>query len=121
MDMKPKNVLLTPDYSIAKIADVGLAHIMGNTAQGSQAMGTFAYAAPEQLLNKPCDEKVLPICFLSAPCACTGTVGVVLAKDNKSPYLSSVGDTHCVCSLPLISCKYCVTCACTSPVSCRVV
>ncbi|DBA72728.1 TPA: hypothetical protein ACH3X2_010124 [Trebouxia sp. C0005] len=58
MDMKPKNVLLTPDYSIAKIADVGLAHIMGNTAQGSQAMGTFAYAAPEQLLNKPCDEKV---------------------------------------------------------------
>lgn len=57
MDIKPKNVLLTADYSIAKIADVGLAHIMGS-APGSQAMGTFAYAAPEQLLHQPCDEKV---------------------------------------------------------------
>jgi len=53
MDMKPKNVLLTADYSIAKIADVGLAHIMG----------TFAYAAPEQLLDQPCDEKVLAVSF----------------------------------------------------------
>ena len=60
MDMKPKNVLLTADYSIAKIADVGLAHIMGGSAPGSQAMGTFAYAAPEQLLNQACDEKVPP-------------------------------------------------------------
>ena len=59
MDMKPKNVLLTADYSIAKIADVGLAHIMGGSTPGSQAMGTFAYAAPEQLLNQSCDEKVL--------------------------------------------------------------
>ena len=89
MDMKPKNVLLTADYSIAKIADVGLAHIMGNTAQGSQAMGTFAYAAPEQLLNQPCDEKVqsaltqhlvhaLSICFQSAPCACTGSLVILV-------------------------------------------
>ena len=62
MDMKPKNVLLTADYSIAKIADVGLAHIMGGSTPGSQAMGTFAYAAPEQLLNQPCDEKVLHLC-----------------------------------------------------------
>lgn len=60
MDIKPKNVLLTADYSIAKIADVGLAHIMGS-APGSQAMGTFAYAAPEQLLHQPCDEKVPPL------------------------------------------------------------
>ena len=57
MDVKPKNVLLTADYSIAKIADVGLAHMMGSVP-GSQAMGTFAYAAPEQLLNQTCDEKV---------------------------------------------------------------
>ena len=83
MDMKPKNVLLTADYSIAKIADVGLAHIMGDTAQGSQAMGTFAYAAPEQLLNKPCDEKVLPACFQSAPRACTGTVRGVLGRITR--------------------------------------
>ena len=63
MDMKPKNVLLTADYSIAKIADVGLAHIMGGSTPGSQAMGTFAYAAPEQLLNQSCDEKVLYLCI----------------------------------------------------------
>ncbi len=71
MDMKPKNVLLTADYSIAKIADVGLAHIMGGNATGSQAMGTFAYAAPEQLLNQPCDEKVpaLPVCMFLCPYA----------------------------------------------------
>ncbi|DBB13762.1 TPA: hypothetical protein ACH3X3_000769 [Trebouxia sp. C0006] len=83
MDMKPKNVLLTADYSIAKIADVGLAHIMGNTAQGSQAMGTFAYAAPEQLLNQPCDEKVLLICFQSAPCAYTGTMRGVIGRITR--------------------------------------
>ena len=58
MDMKPKNVLLTADYSIAKVADVGLAHIMGVGASGGLAQGTFAYAAPEQLLNQHCDEKV---------------------------------------------------------------
>lgn len=58
MDMKPKNVLLTADYSIAKVADVGLAHIMGPGASSGVAQGTFAYAAPEQLLNQPCDEKV---------------------------------------------------------------
>ena len=60
MDIKPKNVLLTADYSIAKIADVGLAHIMGGSTPGSPAMGTFAYAAPEQLISQYCDEKVHP-------------------------------------------------------------
>lgn len=58
MDMKPKNVLLTADYSIAKVADVGLAHIVEGSTSGGIAQGTFAYAAPEQLLNQPCDEKV---------------------------------------------------------------
>lgn len=69
MDMKPKNVLLTADYSIAKIADVGLAYIMGGTAQDSLAMGTFAYAAPEQLLNQACNEKVAFPALLSLPCS----------------------------------------------------
>ena len=59
MDMKPKNVLLTADYSIAKIADVGLAHMMGASSSGSPARGTFVYAAPEQLISQHCDEKVL--------------------------------------------------------------
>ncbi len=89
MDMKPKNVLLTADYSIAKIADVGLAHIMGNTAQGSQAMGTFAYAAPEQLLNKPCDEKVRPICFSVGTLCMYWHCQRCAREDNKSVYLSS--------------------------------
>ena len=52
-DIKSGNVLLSRDYSQAKICDVGLAHIMGtttNTGHGVQA--TFAYAAPEMLFNK---------------------------------------------------------------------
>ena len=59
MDMKPKNVLLTADFSIAKVADVGLAHIMGGGAPEGVPQGTFAYAAPEQLLNQACNEKVM--------------------------------------------------------------
>ncbi|KAK9804823.1 hypothetical protein WJX72_007321 [[Myrmecia] bisecta] len=58
-DLKTGNVLLTLDYRTAKIADVGLARIMHSeyTTQGCLG-GTFAYAAPELLLNQRCSEKV---------------------------------------------------------------
>ena len=51
-DIKSGNVLLSGDYSQAKICDVGLAHIMGSTSNtGQSVQATFAYAAPEMLFN----------------------------------------------------------------------
>ena len=52
-DIKSGNVLLSGDFESAKICDVGLAHIMGNTSLSGSAQHvqtTFAYAAPEMLL-----------------------------------------------------------------------
>ncbi len=51
-DIKSGNVLLSGDYSQAKICDVGLAHIMGSTSNtGGSVQATFDYAAPEMLFN----------------------------------------------------------------------
>ena len=51
-DIKSGNVLLSQDFSSAKICDVGLARIMGNTSRSSSTVqpGTWAYAAPEIIL-----------------------------------------------------------------------
>ena len=54
-DVKSNNVLLSEDFQSAKICDVGLARIMGGTSLSSSSHlvhATFAYAAPEILLNK---------------------------------------------------------------------
>lgn len=54
-DVKSNNVLLSEDFESAKICDVGLARIMGGTSLSSSSHlvhATFAYAAPEILLNK---------------------------------------------------------------------
>ena len=51
-DLKSKNVLLSADWSCAKIADVGAAaiHLDGYLTPGAgQVMGTLAWAAPELL------------------------------------------------------------------------
>ena len=63
-DLKPKNVLLNRDWTVAKIGDVGLARMKLDThlSTTSTMHGTFLYAAPEVLLRKQCDEKVI---FLS--------------------------------------------------------
>lgn len=46
-------MLLSKDYEVAKICDVGLSHIMGNTSLSPEpAKATFAYAAPEVLMNE---------------------------------------------------------------------
>ncbi|KAK9834205.1 hypothetical protein WJX81_008121 [Elliptochloris bilobata] len=59
-DLKTKNILLSNTYDIAKIADVGLARIMdaSHLSTGLAPCGTFAYAAPELLMGRRCDEKV---------------------------------------------------------------
>lgn len=52
-DIKSGNVLLSRDLDFAKICDVGLARIMGNTSLSSSSHSvptTFAYAAPEILM-----------------------------------------------------------------------
>ena len=52
-DIKSGNVLLSQDFSSAKICDVGLARIMGNTSLSGSSHNvqtTFDYAAPEILL-----------------------------------------------------------------------
>ncbi|DBA78006.1 TPA: hypothetical protein ACH3X1_009098 [Trebouxia sp. C0004] len=51
-DLKSGNVLLSKSFDVAKVCDIGLSHIMGNTSGSPPAaQATFAYAAPEMLLN----------------------------------------------------------------------
>lgn len=57
-DLKSGNVLLSKDFDVAKVCDIGLSHMMGNTSLSPPAaQATFAYAAPEMLLNLRCNEK----------------------------------------------------------------
>ena len=65
MDLKASNVLLTQTYSIAKIGDVGMAQVMGSSRAGRPRPATFAYSAPELILNGACTEKVQQ--YLSSP------------------------------------------------------
>ena len=52
MDVKSKNILLDKEYNVAKIADVGLARVLGNTVSTrGLPLGTFNYAAPELLVG----------------------------------------------------------------------
>ena len=52
MDVKSKNILLDKEYNVAKIADVGLARVLGNTVSTrGLPLGTFHYAAPELLMG----------------------------------------------------------------------
>ena len=54
-------MLLSQDLSRAKIADVGLSRIMvgSHASSASDAVGTFSYAAPEQILGYKLTPKVL--------------------------------------------------------------
>ncbi|KAK9800309.1 hypothetical protein WJX73_010786 [Symbiochloris irregularis] len=57
-DLKSKNILLTAEGQ-AKIGDVGMAKIMSEGYfSHDEAFGTFAWAAPELLLNDRCTDKV---------------------------------------------------------------
>ncbi len=57
-DVKPENVLLTPDDEI-KVADFGLARAVSTatTATGGTLMGTVSYLAPEIVTNEGADRR----------------------------------------------------------------
>lgn len=59
LDLKSPNVLLT-EHGRAKVADVGLARMVPATQSclsGNVELGTFPWAAPEQLLGQRCSVK----------------------------------------------------------------
>lgn len=61
-DIKSSNILLNQDATVAKIADVGTSRLaeMTHSTSSLEAVGTFAYAAPEQLMGQrhQCTNKV---------------------------------------------------------------
>lgn len=63
-DIKSKNILLTKDAAVAKIADVGTSRILESTActLSVPMLYTWAYAAPEQIIGSrhACSVKVRP-------------------------------------------------------------
>lgn len=58
MDLKSKNILLNRQQTVAKVADVGLARGF-NSASPDFVAGTREYSAPEVLLGRPCNFKVI--------------------------------------------------------------
>ena len=58
-DVKSSNILLTAE-GVAKVSDVGHSIVVDYLSSGIQAAGTFAYAAPELLMNSKCTFKVRP-------------------------------------------------------------
>ena len=56
-DLKSSNILLTAGRTAAKIGDVGLAKVLGSHTTAAAGGGTYAYAAPEVLMNARCDER----------------------------------------------------------------
>ena len=63
-DIKSKNILLTKDAAVAKVADVGTSRILESTACTLSApmLYTWPYAAPEQISGSrhACSIKVSP-------------------------------------------------------------
>ena len=58
MDLKTKNILLNREQTVAKIADVGLSRGI-NAVSGDFVAGTLEYSAPEVLLGRSCNQKVM--------------------------------------------------------------
>ncbi|MDU0349191.1 Stk1 family PASTA domain-containing Ser/Thr kinase [Actinomyces sp. MRS3W] len=78
-DVKPENVLLPADGSVAKVADFGLARAVTEVTQTTtgNVLGTVAYLAPELITSGA-----------SAPCADVYSVGVILYEllTGKQPF-----------------------------------
>ena len=68
-DLKPSNILLNRDRSLAKIGDVGLSRFMvdNHLSSRSTAFGTFNYSAPEVFHASKCTEKVHLSSHMSSP------------------------------------------------------
>jgi serine/threonine protein kinase len=60
-DIKPDNVLITPDSTQAVLMDLGLAQLAdeaeGRLTRTRQFVGTLRYASPEQVLSVPLDRR----------------------------------------------------------------
>jgi WD40 repeat protein/serine/threonine protein kinase/tetratricopeptide (TPR) repeat protein len=60
-DIKPDNILVTPDGSQAVLMDLGLAQLAdesdGRLTRTRQFVGTLRYASPEQVLSVPLDRR----------------------------------------------------------------
>lgn len=62
-DIKARNVLLSGNRDVAKISDVGVAKFLNEMAtqtQSAYVAWTFAYAAPEILMNQKSGAQVPP-------------------------------------------------------------
>ena len=55
-DIKPSNILVSHQGEV-KLADFGLASVIGSASEASEIRGTLAYLAPEQILGKPVDKR----------------------------------------------------------------
>jgi serine/threonine protein kinase len=71
-DLSCSNILLNEDHTSAKIGDLGLSrHLQIATAveeEEDTCGGTLPFAAPETLMNMPCDIKVRPLHTSACPC-----------------------------------------------------
>jgi serine/threonine protein kinase len=92
-DVKPNNIILTPDGS-ARLIDFGLAARLDDVCAG-QVAGTLAYSSPEQsgMLNRPVDGRsdlyslgaVLFECATGEPPYSAGDVGELLRLHAVAP------------------------------------
>ena len=55
-DIKPSNVLVSLEGEV-KLADFGLASVIGSASDEAEIRGTLAYLAPEHILGKPVDKR----------------------------------------------------------------
>ena len=78
MDLKSKNILLNREQTVAKIADVGLSR--GTDAvRGDFVAGTLEYSAPEVLLGRSCNQKVMPVLLHRTSSKATASSGFMRA------------------------------------------
>ena len=82
-DIKLENVMMsdTTDQSVPKLADFGLAKIVGPSEKADEPFGTLGYAAPEVLRKEPYG----PSCDLwSLGCICYALLCGALPFDHES-------------------------------------